>query len=377
MKVNKLLLIIALACICFACGNKTAFNPQEKEDGLSNAEREKLIEQRRAQANATVFDEIANNEGKIKVTVLVPDEEGLGTAEQHQLENKMIQMATLNGIGGLGGNPRFVLAPMVNVLKEEATSTAPVRRMIKYDITFYIADIVTGTVFGSYNTQVTGVGDSKTRAFLAAFNEINPKDAAIQKFISDAQTKLVEYYKTNGANLIKEADMLAAEHKYAQAVAILGGFPGDAEPYYSEALKKSQTYFAAYLENECETTLAMMRSAMASGNTEEALNYYKMIKAGSNCKATADNVYAELKAGVDAKQQQEWEAKMAQAKADNDFRAQEAELKARVEISGNKCLLDKYKKDAAYNRLPWIRKVVHLGDIDPFDGYKPDDECGC
>ena len=66
---------------------------------------------------------------------------------------------------------------------------------------------------------------------------------------------------------------------------------------------------------------------------------------------------------------------MAQQNADNAFRAQEAELKARVEMSANDCLLDKYKKDAGYNKLPWIRKVFHLGDLDPFDGYKPKKGC--
>ncbi|MFR9498415.1 MAG: hypothetical protein SNI05_08330 [Rikenellaceae bacterium] len=39
-----------------------------------------------------------------------------------------------------------------------------------------------------------------------------------------------------------------------------------------------------------------------------------------------------------------------------------------MNAEGQEELLNKYKKDAAYERLPWIRKVVHLGDWDPFDG---------
>ena len=40
------------------------------------------------------------------------------------------------------GNPRYVLAPEVNLLKNEVTSTAPVRHLITYGITFYVADII-------------------------------------------------------------------------------------------------------------------------------------------------------------------------------------------------------------------------------------------
>jgi hypothetical protein len=51
------------------------------------------------------------------------------------------------------------------------------------------------------------------------------------------------------------------------------------------------------------------------------------------------------------------------------------EMKAKIAIEGNVCLLDKYKRDAAYNKLPWLRKLIHLGDYDPFDGNKPNKNC--
>ena len=44
-----------------------------------------------------------------------------------------------------------------------------------------------------------------------------------------------------------------------------------------------------------------------------------------------------------------------------------AELEANVAIDGQTELLDKYKKDAEYDKLPWLRKLVHLGEWDPFD----------
>jgi hypothetical protein len=100
-----------------------------------------------------------------------------------------------------------------------------------------------------------------------------------------------------------------------------------------------------------------------------------MIPANSSCKAEADAAYKEYKAQLSAEDQREWDRESAQIQSDNEFRKLKTELEAKIQITGNQCLLDKYKKDAAYNRLPWLRKLVHLGDHDPFDGYKPNKDC--
>lgn len=383
MKRLQLLIGVTLIALC-ACNQTPQFNPQEKDDGLSDAEREQLIAQKRAEYNSGNgdFSEIVKFDGKVKLTIMVPDIEGASESDLKIIESKLIQMATFNGIGGIGANPRYVLAPDVTVLQKEATTTAPVKYMMKYDVTFYVADIITGTIFASENTQINGVGESERRALLNAFNSINPKDSKYQRFIGDAQEKLITYYQTNGGKIIQEADMLASQGHYAQALAIISSIPTEADKFYGTAVKKSNEYFKKYLDNECETALAMMKSSMANEQNEEAMAYYAMIPAGGKCKAEAEKCYKEHKANMAAekkhqweKEEKEWNAKMKQQDADNALRSQEAELKARVEISGSKCLLDKYKKDASYNKLPWIRKVIHLGDIDPFDGYRPEKGC--
>jgi len=73
--------------------------------------------------------------------------------------------------------------------------------------------------------------------------------------------------------------------------------------------------------------------------------------------------------------EKEWTQKVNQSNSDNEFRKLQEELKAKIAIEGNVCLLDKYKKDANYNKLPWLRKLIHLGDYDPFDGNKINKNC--
>lgn len=384
MKTTKILLLSALTIALMACGNKKpqqniAFNPGASPEQKVDEEREAKIAAKKAAFNAAQdpMENLTAFEGKIKLTIMVPDE-NLSVEAAKQLESKLIQMVTANGIGGLGGNPRYVLAPEVNLLKKEVTSTAPVRHLITYDITFYVADIILGTVFASSNIQATGVGDSETLAFLAAFNDLKPTDAKFQQMLSDAQDKIVTYYQEHGAELVNEAKMLSAKGDYAEAMALLGSIPAEVGEVYENAIQLMDELLPKYLENECGLILSQFQAALGNqknGVNKEAMAYYAMIPAHSSCKAEADAAYKEYKAQLSAEDQREWDRESAQIQSDNEFRKLKTELEAKIQITGNQCLLDKYKKDAEYNKLPWLRKLVHLGDHDPFDGYKPNKDC--
>lgn len=355
------------------------FNPGPSPEEKVDADREAKLAAKREAFNA-VQDPMANFmdfEGKIKLTVMVPDE-NLSIDAAKQLESKLIQMVTMNGIGGIGGNPRYVLAPDVNILKHEVTSTAPVRHLVMYNITFYVADIVLGTVFSSSNIQATGVGDSETLAFVAAFNDLKPTASNFQKMLADAQTKITEYYKQHGAEFLQEAKMLAAKGEYGQAMVLLGSIPTETGKIYEQATKEMDRLLPKYLEKECNLILSQFQAALGNqmnGVNKEAMAYYAMIPGNSPCKAEANAALNAYKAKLSAEDARQWDRESEQIRSDNEFRRLEAELEAKVTIASNKCLLDAYKKQASYSRLPWIRKVIHLGDMDPFDGYTPEKGC--
>ena len=186
------------------------------------------------------------------------------------------------------------------------------------------------------------------------------------------------YYQEHGAELVNEAKMLSAKGDYAEAMALLGSIPAEVGEVYENAIQLMDELLPKYLENECGLILSQFQAALGNqknGVNKEAMAYYAMIPANSSCKAEADAAYKEYKAQLSAEDQREWDRESAQIQSDNEYRKLKTELEAKIQITGNQCLLDKYKKDAAYNRLPWIRKVVHLGDHDPFDGYKPNKDC--
>ncbi|RLD41173.1 MAG: hypothetical protein DRI86_13915 [Bacteroidetes bacterium] len=404
MKILHLVLLLGLgiAVSITACNsgsdNKKGvqFNPTtnaESSTKLSDAEREQKIAAKKKKFNAVQSDNLIENlaqfVGKVKLTVMLPNDQGLNKEENRILESKMLQIVTSNGIGGLGGNPRFIITPVISILKKDVTSTAPIKYSIKYDITFYVVDMITGNVFGTYNTQLLGVDDSENRALLAVFNNIKTNDVKIQSFLKSSQNKIIDYYKNNGDKIIAEANTLNAKEKYSQAMSLLESIPSEATIVFEKAQPHIKTIFQNYLDNQCETSLAMMKAELgnynelsAAGFNPKAMGYYKMIPANAKCKKEADKLYSDYKENLNPQKIKDWEnaekgwnQKIAQQNSDNEYRRLQEEMKAKIAIEGQTCLMDKYKKDAAYDNLPWLRTLIYVGDNDPFDGYEPDSDC--
>ena len=204
--------------------------------------------------------------------------------------------------------------------------------------------------------------------------------------------------------MIKEAEGYLAVNNYQAAMTLLNSIPIACENAYDKALGLKNKVLEAYFTNEGEAIIANMKAFLTAPRDDESgfsrsfLQLYTMIPANSKAKKEADALYEEYVKSLDtiAKQKKadeqreyeraqkqldrEQEIKMAEIKASAEQQKVDKEyelammkekMAAEVAIKGQTDLLEKYKKDAAYNRLPWIRKVLYLGDKDPFDGYTP------
>ena len=113
-----------------------------------------------------------------------------------------------------------------------------------------------------------------------------------------------------------------------------------------------------------------------------------MVPPNSKAKAEADALYAEYVKSLDEtarknmeKQQREWEAEQKRLDREAEIRIAEAnaaaqaqaeqnahelamykeQMAAEIAIQGQQQLLEKYKKDASYNKLGWIWKLFYHG----------------
>ena len=365
--IQRILLLvntIAIFAGCTSTGSSSkTFSPAPREHGQLVA----------SQGNTSSTDVISDDSSWIKISILVPNGEDIDMSQQKRIENKILQLVSPFGIVGNGGsNPKHIIAPVLDLVSMEATSTAPTRYLAKYDVTFYVADVVSGTVFNSCHQQATGVGRSKDEAFINAMENIAPNQD-FSSFIRESQKRIIKYFKDNGDAILAEANALELQQNYAGAIALLESIPNADDIHFSSARSKIDVLIPKYLKAASDDLLTKMKVALGSSPSDTinvvAMEYYQMIPTDSPCRATADQLYADYISKLSSEQAAKVERKLREMEADNAFRIREAELKAEVE--GNAMLLEKYKKDAAYDRLPWLRKLIYLGDRDPFDGYEP------
>lgn len=327
--------LLATATSCGGSGSTDGkkFNPQQKESSMTNAERQAAIAKKR-NSLATVDSALIFG-NCIKLTILKPRPQGPVTEQMSDLvRQRMLDMVTSNGIGGLGGDPAMVFACGISNVSKTLTGTTPQKTQVTLDIQYYVANVATGTVFGSLSDKVVGVGNNEEQAYRNALSELknNPN---IQQMLKKATDNIIEYYNSNAASIQAEVETLIAKDDYERAYSLLRGVPEQCTALFEYSSKHLPSISQKILERDAATNLAMMQSAIAA-NSE---NYAEVV--------------GDIMALIPVNTPQYAEAKSAFAKylADLDIRA---DKRARIEAE---------KADAEHRRkmemLTLDAKVAH------------------
>lgn len=388
---NKILVIL-LSVLLFSCNSNTTKNNNEDENlalvkKSSNAENGMVNPGKVASELGTSKNVEFGERINIKLTPFIPDYSNFSEHEKNMLSSRLNAAVAQVGYGGDGSNPRFIIGPSVIILSSELTTGAPTLYSMSYEVNFMVADIIDETIFASYTTQFMGVGQSPAKAFIKGFKDVNLKTADFYNFLKEAEDKIIAYYVNNCDKYIMEAEAEIEERNFDAAYTILKNIPYEAGDCFSKAQQLKSKVFKSILSQQCNEILLKMKAELgkmndetASGFNDEALGYYVMIDKESSCYAEAEALYKKHMAGIKPEQKRDWELKMKQIehemnypldsmKVMYDYQLKMKELDTQAEIEGSKVLLDKYQKDFAYDKQPWLRRVFHLGDLDPFDGY--------
>ena len=174
---------------CSGQESKKKFTPTERTASLSNEEREAALEAKRAELNVNV-DSLMHSHG-VKFSILQPKVEGDITNDvADRLSIKMLEIASQNGISGLGTSPGFVLGAEIAQTGRAATGTAPQKMTVKYDMTFKVMNATTGDIYGTAKQEVQGVGNSFEEASQNAVKEIK-NTPQLQKMLQTASERIV------------------------------------------------------------------------------------------------------------------------------------------------------------------------------------------
>jgi len=244
-----------------------------------------------AQNSAGKSDDMA----RITLAAFVPQQiDKMPEAARSMLANKLSQIVTQSGMGGSAMNQRFILTANIVVMTKDITPTAPPMQAFTLDITLYIGDGIEGTKLASTSVSVKGVGENETKAYVSALKGISPNNTNIQSFVEAGKTKIVEYYNSKCDFIIKDAQTLASQKQYEEAISSLLAVPEVCKECYMACQDLTLNVYKMKLENECVENIQKATVSKANNEWDEAASHLVSILPDVSCYDAAQTLLRDI-----------------------------------------------------------------------------------
>jgi len=287
-----------------------------------------------------------NDFGRIILNTYLPDNISIPSEAKRLLETKLSQIASNNGMGGSQVNPRFIITAAINIGTKDIIAGPPQMISQNIDITLFVGDRLTNTIFSNTTLSLKGVENNENKAFIAAFKLINPKSKQISTFLSEGKNKIISYYTSNCDFVIKEAYALVKQEKYDEAIYQLSIIPEVCHECYFKCLDALAIIYQQKIDTECTTKLNIAKTVwMADQNQTGAKKVGAIlmtIKPMAKCQPEVASFIGVIDAKLKADEKARWEFEMKQ------YADQVAAQKEQVRIAEIKSKRDdKYREDQA------------------------------
>lgn len=251
--------------------------------------------------------------GRVALAAFVPEQaEGIPESARQMLQNKMQQIAVQNGLGSAGVSSRFCIVPMVTVVSKEITPTAPPMQAVNLDVTFYIVDAASKSIFSQTSVSIKGVGQTEDKAYIAGLKNINVKLGQFKGFVENGKTKIIEFYNSQCDVIMKGAQALAGQKKYEEALFTLLSVPDVCRECFDKCMDLSVDIYKQYANYKCTEYMSGAKAAWASMNTDKAAEFLGKITPDMECYNEAVQLVEEIKQKQLADGANVWTFKMKQ-----------------------------------------------------------------
>ncbi len=215
----------------------------------------------------------SDDAARITLATFVPQQiDQMPEAARSSLANKLSQIVTQNGLGGKASNERFIITANINVISKDFTATAPPMQAYVLDITLYIGDGIDGTKFSSVSTQVKGIGESETKAYISALKSLKTTDSKYQSFIETGKIKILEFYNSRCDFIIKESKALANQNRFEEAIFNLTSVPEVCKECFDKCMDAIAPIYKQQIDRDCKLKLAEATNLWSANQTVEAGN---------------------------------------------------------------------------------------------------------
>lgn len=253
--------------------------------------------------------------GDIYISVIQPERNEIPQEAAKQLENKMHQLITANGVADTDPNGRFVITAKSYIVTKDIVGGAPQRISQKIDFTFMIGDIIENKVFESFTFSAIGIGINENKSYINAITKMKTNNPQFTAFVEKAKEKILQYYVARCEQIILEAKQQAANHDYQQAIYQLMQVPN-----ICDCAERCQNlmieYYDAYTESTAAELINEAKSKWASAPNADgaamAADVIAKIPAGTKVQSELDALIAEINQKLREDEKRDWEFKMQQ-----------------------------------------------------------------
>lgn len=291
--------------------------------------------------------------GRIILNTYLPENSSIPAEAKKALETKLNQITTNNGMGGSAVNPRFIITAVLNVGTKDIIPGPPQMIAQNIDVTLFVGDAITNTVFSNTVLSIKGVGTNENKSLIDAIKNINPKNKDISAFLEEGKNKIISYYTTQCDFIIKDAETLAKQQKFDEAIYKLALVPEVCKDCYFKCLDNLTTIYQQKIDADCIAKLAKAKLLWSGQQNqikaEEVIEILSEINSNANCFNDASNFAKQISNKLKADEKAKVELAL---KKYNDKIALE-----KLQINAYKEIAVEYAKNQpkiiTYNNIIW------------------------
>lgn len=254
--------------------------------------------------------------GRIVLNTYLLDDIDLTSESKKLLSNKLSQITSNNGMGGSQVNPRFIITASINVGTKDIIAGPPQMIAQNVDVTLYIGDAITNTVFSNVTLSLKGVGTNENKAYIEGFKTINPKNKDVISFLEEGKNKIINYYSSNCDFIIKDAETLVNQEKYDEAIYKLSLVPEVCQDCYFKSLDYLSSIYQSKIDADCKTKFNEAKVSWASAQNpagaEKVGDILSTINPMASCQPEIDAFIKSIDAKLKADEKARWQFKMKQ-----------------------------------------------------------------
>lgn len=252
--------------------------------------------------------------GRVTIHAYVPEYEDLPFEAGRLLQSKLSQIITANGIADNENCVRFVLTAKVNVITKNIVPGPPNQISQKLDITLILGDIEADKVYSQFTLSAVGVGTSYEKSFISAFKTINPNNKEIKSFILEGKEKVLSYYQTNCEDILVEAQKLAAQNHYEDALMMISSIPDVYAECYDQSAIVAEKIYNEMINVRGTEYLRQAQAVWANNPSKqgaaEATKLVSQINFAASCQSEIPALLSSISQKMNEIDRREWEHQM-------------------------------------------------------------------